>query len=52
MSWHPAASMRDHEASRVVLLNIPEASVTTKTSNPSSRADKAGNVAVYFQAKE
>ncbi|KAG1529541.1 hypothetical protein G6F50_017929 [Rhizopus delemar] len=35
--------MRLQAALRVTSLKVPEASVTTKTSKPSSRADKAGN---------
>ncbi|MNR37143.1 hypothetical protein D3C85_1551360 [compost metagenome] len=34
--------MRLQAAFRVTSLNVPDASVTTNTSNPSSRADSAG----------
>src|SRR4051812_6748273 len=43
ISWAPAACIRAHAACRVVRLNVPDASVTTNTSNPSSNADSAGN---------
>ncbi|MCY1250910.1 hypothetical protein D9M72_646050 [compost metagenome] len=43
ISWAPACDMRSQAASRVIGLKVPEASVTTNTSKPSSRADSAGN---------
>ena len=42
INWAPADSIRDQAAWRVVRLKVPEASVTTKTSKPSSSADSAG----------
>jgi hypothetical protein len=40
--------MRDQAESRVVLLKVPEASVMTKTSKPSSMADSAGKGHAHF----
>src|SRR5690606_39304818 len=42
ISWAPAALMRSQAASRVSALKVPEASVTTNTSKPSSSAASAG----------
>ena len=39
----PACDKRSHAECRVISLKVPDASVTTKTSNPSSMAESAGN---------
>ncbi len=41
--WRAAGDMRYHAECRVISLKVPDASVTTKTSNPSSMAESAGN---------
>lgn len=41
MSCAPARDIRSHAEWRVSSLNVPEASVTTKTSKPSASADSA-----------
>src|SRR5471032_3664205 len=43
-SCAPAADMRAQAACCTVSLNVPEASVTTNTSNPSASADSVGKV--------